>query len=92
MTPDAEDIVALARKCADWDHERWLSKTDLDYHERCAAAKLARALLRAVETLGEIANWQPGFYDNRDNQEADSLADRARECLAELGGANAKGR
>lgn len=40
-------------------------------------AEVAR--LRA--TLQEIASWQSGFYDNRDNQEAERLSASARDAL-----------
>lgn len=39
----------------------------------------------AVEALKEIAEWSQGFYDNRDNQEAENLQEKAAEALKKMG-------
>lgn len=36
------------------------------------------------DALKEIAAWQPGYYDNRDNQEAERLQDIAQTALKSL--------
>jgi hypothetical protein len=41
-------------------------------------------VLDALKELRDIADWKPGYYDNRDNQEAESLRDRAADALSRL--------